>query len=157
MRRKCFNPSCYFNFLAKSWIKIFQWSSNAIASQRFLYLWPQFAECIWALFHELQINCNTYNTTLLQSSSKTIIIDLAWDFLTKCYFLLSLQILKMKLFQSVNTSLFVVMSGTNYLYNFLFIITAFMPPWHIILMYSQITKTFKAKQFTVSIGKWFSS
>lgn len=34
----------------------------------------------------------------------------------------------MKFLQSVDTSLFVVMSGTNYLYNFLLIITAFMPP-----------------------------
>lgn len=157
MKRKCFSPSCHFNFLAKTQIKIFQCTSNAIASYKFLYLWPQFADSVWALFCELQINCNTDNTTLLQSSSKVIIIDLAWDFLIKCYFLFSLQILKMKLIQSVNTSLFIVMSGTNYLYNFLLIRTAFIPLWHIILIYSQITKIFKEKQFTFSVGKKFSS
>lgn len=97
----------------------------------------------WALFHALQINCSTYNMTLLQNSSKVIIIDLAWDFLVKNYLSFSLQILKMKLIQSVNTSLYTLMLGTNYLYSFFLIRTAFIPPWHIILIYSQITKTFK--------------
>lgn len=44
-----------------------------------------------------------------------------------------------------------------FVHNSFLITRAFIPPWHIILIYSQITKTFKEQQLNHNAGSRFSS
>lgn len=82
----------------------------------------------WALSYALQINCSTYNTTLLQNSSKVAITDIRWVLLVKSCLSYFLRGLKMKLIHSMNTSLYMLVLGTNYFYSFLFNHKSFYSP-----------------------------